>query len=113
LGSANLAAEVGLARFAELAFLAFGGVESNDGVTGLDVGHTLTNRFDDTGTFVTENDGEGTFGVLSGESVCICVADTSVEDLNTDLVGLWRSDLDIFDRKGLTGFPGDSGLSRV
>jgi hypothetical protein len=42
-----------------------------------------------------------------------CVADTSVEDLNTDLVGLWRSDLDIFDRKGLTGFPGDSGLSRV
>lgn len=42
-----------------------------------------------------------------------CVADTSVEDLNTDLVGLWRSDLDIFDGKGLTGFPGDSGLSRV
>lgn len=85
---------------------------------------------------MTEDNGEGTLGVLSGECIGIYgrsvqlshltdrspprqieirtrVADTSVEDLDTDLVGLRRSDLDIFDGKWLASFPGDGGLSRV
>ena len=71
LGSADLAAEVGLAGLAELAFAAFGGVQGDDIVTGLDGGDALTDGFDDTGTFVTEDNGEGTLGVFAGESVGI------------------------------------------
>lgn len=44
-------------------------LESNDIVTGLDASHTLTNGFDDTGTFVTQDNGECAFGVLSGECI--------------------------------------------
>lgn len=40
-------------------------------VTGLHVGDALTNRLDDTGTLVAEDDGESTLRVLSGESVRI------------------------------------------
>jgi hypothetical protein len=41
------------------------------------------------------------------------MADTSVEDLDTDLMGLGRRDLDVFDGERLTGFPRDSGLAMV
>lgn len=71
LGGANLAAQVGLARLAELALLALGGVEGDDVVAGLHVGDALADGLDDTGTLVTEDDGEGTLGVLAGESVGI------------------------------------------
>lgn len=40
-------------------------------VTGLDVGDALTNGLDETSTLVSEDDGESTFGVLSGEGVRI------------------------------------------
>ena len=46
-------------------------LESNDMVTRLDVGHTLANRLDDTGTLVSEDDGESTLGVLAGQCVGI------------------------------------------
>jgi hypothetical protein len=38
-------------------------------VAGLDGGHALTNRFDNTGTFMSEDDGECSFGVFSTEGV--------------------------------------------
>ena len=47
-------------------------LESDNVVTRLDVGHTLSNGFHDTSTLVTEDDRESTFGVLSGECVGIC-----------------------------------------
>lgn len=87
LGGTNLTAEVGLAGLAELALTALGGagnvsnrslrlqkiflLESNDIVTGLHGGNALADGLDDTGTLVTQNNGESTFGVLSGESVGI------------------------------------------
>ena len=40
-------------------------------VTDLDVGHTLTDGLDDASTFVSEDDGESTLGVLAGECVGI------------------------------------------
>jgi hypothetical protein len=46
-------------------------LESNDIVTGLDGGHTLADRLDDTGTLVTQDDRERTLGVLAGQSVGI------------------------------------------
>ena len=44
-------------------------LKSNNIVTGLHGGDALADRFDNTGTLVTEDDGESTFRVLSGESV--------------------------------------------
>ena len=81
-------------------------------VTGLHVCDTLTNGLDDTSTLVSEDDGEGTLGVLAGQCVGICVADTGVVDLNADLMGLWGSNLDILDREVLAGFPGNGSLSK-
>jgi hypothetical protein len=86
LGRANLAAEVRLAGFAELALLALwcaryvrprsclgdGDVlKRHDVVAGLDVCDALADGLDDTGAFVSENDGERTLRVLTRESVRI------------------------------------------
>ena len=79
-------------------------------VTGLHVCDTLTNGLDDTSTLVSEDDGEGTLGVLAGQCVGICVADTGVVDLNADLVGPGGSDLDILNGEVLASFPGNGGL---
>ena len=39
------------------------------------------------------------------------MADTSVVDLDSDLVGFGRGDLDILDAQVLAGLPGDGGLT--
>jgi hypothetical protein len=111
LGGSDLTAKVGLSGLAELALLTFGGVESDDVVTGLDVGDALANGLDDTGTLVSKDNGESTLGILAGECVGICVANTSVVDLNSDLVGLGRSNLDVLNGERLAGLPGDGGLT--
>ena len=102
-------------------------LKSNDVVAGLHGGDALADRLDDTGTLMTEDDGESTFGVLSGEGVGVCelsvpagaarererrtsVADTSVVDLNADFVSLGGSDLDVLNGEGLAGSPGNGGL---
>jgi hypothetical protein len=40
-------------------------------VTGLHIGHTLSNGLDDTGTLMAEDDGESSLGILSGKSIRI------------------------------------------
>jgi hypothetical protein len=79
LGRANLATEIGLARLAKLAFSAFwsawqvsyefndvsGVLEGDYMVTRLNVGNAFTNAFNDTGSFVTQNDWECAFGVFA------------------------------------------------
>lgn len=79
-------------------------------VARLHVGDALSDRLDDTSTLVTQDDGEGTLGVLAGQGVCICVADTCVVDLDTNFVGPRGGDLDVLNCKVLAGFPGNSGL---
>lgn len=85
LGGADLTAEVGLAGLAELALAALGGadrvsggvgciearnlLESNDKVAGLHGSDALADGLDDTGTLVTQDDGESALGILSGERV--------------------------------------------
>ena len=46
-------------------------LESDDVVAGLHVGNALTNRLDNAGTLVTEDNGEGALGVLAGKGVGI------------------------------------------
>ena len=79
---------------------------------------------------MSEDDGERTLGILPGESVGICfprvssnprprvrarcltrVADTSVVDLNADLVSLGGRDLNILNAELLASLPGDGGLA--
>lgn len=94
LGGSNLAAKIGLSRLAKLAFLAFrcavdesslaimaprGSLrastrrkhvlQSDDVITRLHISDTLTNGFDNTGTLVSQDDGESTLGILAGQSV--------------------------------------------
>lgn len=40
-------------------------------VTRFDIGYALTNRLDNTGTLVSENDWESTFGILARQCICI------------------------------------------
>ena len=46
-------------------------LESDDVVARLHVGDALTNRLDNAGTLVTEDNGEGALGVLAGKGVGI------------------------------------------
>ena len=46
-------------------------LESDDVVADLNGSHTLADGLDNTGTLVTENDGESTLGILAGKSVGI------------------------------------------
>ena len=89
LGSTDLAAQVGLARLAELALTAFrGAVRVSDGseetqkglddvlegdhiVAGLYRGDALANGLDNSSTLVSQDDGESTLGILAGERVGI------------------------------------------
>lgn len=79
-------------------------------VTGLYICDTLANGLDNTSTLMPEDNGESTLGVLAGQCVGICVADTRVVDLNADLVGPGWENLDVLDGKVLAGFPGNSSL---
>jgi hypothetical protein len=130
LSGSNLATEVGLARLAELALLTLGGagiecqllslathrvssdlLESNNVVASLHVGDALADRLDNTGTLVSKDNGESTLGVLAGESVCVCVADTGVIDLDSDLASLGSGNLDVLNGQVLASLPGDGSLA--
>jgi hypothetical protein len=86
-------------------------LKCNNSISNLHICDSLTNTFDDTGTFVSSNDWESTFGVLARQHVCICVAHAGVVDLYPDLMSARREDLDVFDDKVLAGFPGHGGLA--
>lgn len=98
-----------VSRFLVLRWLGYV-LESNNVVARFYVCNALANGLDNASTLVPENDGESTLGVLAGECVGICVADTGVVDLNADLMGPRGKNLDILDGKVLAGFPGDCGL---
>ena len=85
-------------------------LQGNNVVARLHVCDALTDGLDDTSTLVPEDDGESTLRVLARQCVGICVADTSVVDLDADLVGPGGRDLDILNGEVLAGFPGNCGL---
>ena len=47
---------------------------------------------------------------LGDEEGLTSVANTSIIDLNADLVGIWWGDLDVLDFEGLAGGPGNCCL---
>jgi hypothetical protein len=88
-------------------------LQRNDMIANLNIRNTLTNRLDDTGALVSENDGESTLRVFSGECVGIGMANTSVINLNPHFMRPGRSNLDILDAEVLAGFPGNCCLYAV
>src|SRR2546430_136262 len=64
-----------MSNFAEFALSAFRGVKRDDVVADFDIGDTLSDGFDNSSTFVATDNGESSFRVLAGESVCIGMAD--------------------------------------
>lgn len=88
-------------------------LQRDDMVTWLYVRDALTHGLDDTSTFVSQDDGESTLGVLAGEGVGVGMADTGVIDLDADLMGLGHTDLDVLDAEVLASLPGNGGLSTL
>jgi hypothetical protein len=82
-------------------------------IPNLNIRNTLTNRLDDTGALVSENNGESTLGIFSGERVSIGMANPRIINLNPDFMRPRRSDLYILDAEVLAGFPGNCCLYRV
>ena len=68
-------------------------LESNDVVSGLDIGDALTHRLDYAGTLVSEDDGECTLGVLAGECVGIYQEPEAVSNTPIVLTGWQYSQL--------------------
>jgi len=65
LSSSDRTAKVRLSADAELALFALSSIKGNNVVSGDNISDTLTNRFDNTTTFVAKNGREDTFRVFS------------------------------------------------
>jgi hypothetical protein len=79
-------------------------------VAGLYVSDALADRLDVSGALMAEDDRKSALGVLAGECVGICVADTRVVDLDTDFVCPGRKNLNLLDGEILAGFPSNCSL---
>jgi hypothetical protein len=80
-------------------------------VTRLHISDALTHALDNTSTLVARDNGESTLGVLAAHHVRIRVADTSVVDLNANLVCFGRRNLNVLNAQVLRGIPGNGGLA--
>ncbi|MNR35032.1 hypothetical protein D3C85_1528510 [compost metagenome] len=108
LGGAHSHAQVGLAGFAEQAFTAFGGVERDDMVTGLEAGDAFAHLHHDTGAFMAEYGREHAFGVVAREGESVGMADASMGDTHQYLALARRGYVDLDDLKGLAWLEGNS-----
>ena len=111
LGSSDLLTEIGLRIPAKFAVSTLCSVQRDDNVAWFHVIDALANGFDGSAAFVTENDWEKTFGIVSAECVSIRVADSSEVDLHSDLSGLWRIDCDRFNFEWLFWTPRNGCLA--
>jgi hypothetical protein len=105
----HLLAQVGLARAAELALAALGGVKRNHVVAGHERGHAGADLDDDAGPLVAEHHREQDLGVVAREREGIGVAHAGVRDLHQHLAGARRGDVDFDDFKRFAGSEGDGG----
>src|SRR5437667_11591620 len=99
-------------------------------VAGLHVGDALTNRLNNTRSFVAKDNGKASLRILARKGVGIlvqlvsvlreaaarsgiptCVAYTSIVNLNSDLVGLGRCNLNVLDAKLLACLPRNRRLA--
>src|SRR5690606_31650668 len=109
LGGAHRHAQVGLARLAEQALAAFGGVQRDHVVAGLDAGDALAHFHDDAGALVPEHRREHAFRIVARKRERIGVAQRGVGDLHQHLALARRLDVELDDLQRLSGGEGDGG----
>src|SRR5690606_14233555 len=85
LRDADLLTEVRLARLAEFALAAFGCVERNDVIAGLDARDAGADFLDDSAAFMTENDRERALGVVARQRKRVGVTHAGCDQPHEDL----------------------------
>src|SRR5690606_14080705 len=109
LGGAHGHAQVGLARLAEQAFAAFGGIQGNDVVARRHTGDAFADLDDDARALVPQHGGEHAFGVIAAQGEGVGVADAGMGDPDQDLALAGRFDVDLDDLQGFAGLEGHGG----
>ena len=109
LGGAHGHAQIGLSALAEQAFAAFGGVQRNHMVAGLDAGHAFAHFHHDARAFVAQHGREDAFGVVTAQGESVGMTDAGMGDLDQHLASLGRRDVDFDDLQGFSGFEGYGG----
>lgn len=107
----DFSTEIGLAALAELAFTAFRRIQGNDVVARGNICDTFADGLDDTAPFVTKDHREDTLGIPATASIFVRVANTSVDNLDADLVRPWRSDLYLLDLEFFACRPADGSFA--
>lgn len=111
LSTANLLAQVGLRALAEFTFITLWYIGGNNMITRLKFGNTFTYTLNNTGTFMSQNNGEYTFGIETTQSVGICVTDTGGSNFNAYFMCLGWGYFDLFDDQRFFSFPSNSSFA--
>ena len=101
----DLPAQVRLARLAELALPAFGGIQRHGIVARLDRRHPVPHRLDNPGSLVAQHNRKRSLRVFSGQRVRVGVTHARVVNLNANLMRLGGGHLDILHRQRLPSTP--------
>src|SRR5205814_1174642 len=105
LRGADLLAQIGPPRAAELALAAFGCVKRDHVVAGPHARDTGSHLLDDASALVAENRREQTLRVAPGQCEGVGVADPGRDDLDQDLAGLGGGHVHFLDRQWPAGRP--------
>jgi len=111
LSGSNGSAEIGFPRFAEFAFAALCSIDRHDMVSNCYVCHSLSNRFDDSSSFVPKDHRENAFRIFSAPGIFVGMADPGIKDLDSNFVGLWRGHFDILELERFTCAPAHRSLA--
>ncbi len=109
LGGAHGATQVGLAREAEFALAALGGIQRDHMIARLQAGHARPDRFDNPGAFMPQHRRKQPLRVFAGERVSIGVADAGGDDTHQHLTRLRVLHVDFRQRQGLASLQCDRG----
>ena len=104
LGLTDRYAKVGLARLAEQAFAAFGGVQRDNVVARLEAGDTFTDLHDDASTFMAQNHRKQAFRVITRQGEGIGMAYAGIGDFDQHFAFARRRHIDLDDLKWLAWF---------
>src|ERR1700733_1593249 len=109
LRGADRGAEVGLLAEAAFALAAFGRVERDHMVAGLDRGNARAHFPDNAGALMAEDRGEDSLAVQAIQRIGVGVADSRRLDLDEDFASLWTIQVELDDLKRLLRFERDCG----